>query len=610
MWQLVEADELDESPTLYITNTENDAVEFKINDGPFATFNAGQEVGSIKFSFEAVNTSIRDGQVRFTLPKGWTPAKAPSTEATQKLDTLGELTISGGGYVRIASGDKKKTSVSVGRTITVGVLMLEKGDAIDITINGYTDETTKIVNNVKVQSDATDDDEYEEITGYFWTSKPIRGRGHNAGKVEVEITNAADGSGNATISRSSVKAGSDEEEITIDFTAAGTMDGGSVRLRIPNGWGDLQDDDATEANYVEVDVVKGRGKVTANVANRAVIANIETLAAGGVIRFTYGGGTVDSRNGAEVQPAIASAKDPAVFVIESDGDGDGGYDDVVGMQRTAAQQKADGESKEKPLGAVYDTDKGSLFVAVTGADDGSGSAEVEIVSTGQGEGEYPDDQDSDGDGNRTEVLDDLMRIHAGDMGTYLKFIYTPSQTIQNGQLKFEVQGEWSDPQNNTGTPGYTEIYDTGTADIDHIEFDENDRSVTVDIAEITPEGTIEIHYGSYEGSDDGSGAEAPTATSTSSPFTIQIKGGDATTNRFSSIKTLKGKTIAVRVYSQASGGGNVSASVSDNKNEGNLGAGDTDREVTVIYTAAGEINDGMLKLTVPPGWSHPTDGER
>ena len=100
-----------------------------------------------------------------------------------------------------------------------------------------------------------------------------------------------------------------------------------------------------------------------------------------------------------------------------------------------------------------------LFVAVTGADDGSGTAEVEIVATAKGAGMYPDDQDSDGDGNRTEVLDDLMRIHAGDMGTYLKFTYTPTQTIESGQLKFQTHGEWSDPFNSPGTPGYTEFYD-------------------------------------------------------------------------------------------------------------------------------------------------------
>ena len=73
-----------------------------------------------------------------------------------------------------------------------------------------------------------------------------------------------------------------------------------------------------------------------------------------------------------------------------------------------------------------------------------------------------------------------MRIHAGDMGTYLKFTYTPSQTIQSGQLKFQTHGEWSDPFNSPGTPGYTEFHETGRQTSVNIEFDENDNSVTVD----------------------------------------------------------------------------------------------------------------------------------
>ena len=58
------------------------------------------------------------------------------------------------------------------------------------------------------------------------------------------------------------------------------MDGGAVRLVIPDDWGNLQDDDATEANYVEVDVVKGRGSAEANVADRAVIANLTGRSSG------------------------------------------------------------------------------------------------------------------------------------------------------------------------------------------------------------------------------------------------------------------------------------------------------------------------------------------
>ena len=144
--------------------------------------------------------------------------------------------------------------------------------------------------------------------------------------MEVEISNVADGYGTATISHKEVSAGSTDQEIMVDFTAVGSMDGGAVRLVIPDDWGDLQDEDATEANYVEVDVVEGRGSAEANVADRAVIANLTGVQAGSVVRFTYGGGTVASRNGAEVQPSIAGPKAPAAFEIESDGDGNGRFD--------------------------------------------------------------------------------------------------------------------------------------------------------------------------------------------------------------------------------------------------------------------------------------------
>ena len=77
--------------------------------------------------------------------------------------------------------------------------------------------------------------------------------------MEVEITNVADGYGTATIEPyDSVKAGSDDGVITVDYTVPGSMDGGIVRLVIPEYWGNLQDDDPTEGNYVEVDVI-GRG---------------------------------------------------------------------------------------------------------------------------------------------------------------------------------------------------------------------------------------------------------------------------------------------------------------------------------------------------------------
>ena len=594
------------SPTLYITDPKDDAVEFKINDALFARFSAGEELDKLMFSFEAISTSIKDGQVRFTLPDDWTPAVAPDRAKDQVLDNAGELTISDGGFLRVASGDKSATSVTIrGQTVTVGVPSLAIGSSIKITLNQSKHKTTEIISPVVVQSTATEENKPVKIQGLFWTSG-TRGRGYSAGTVDVAIGNVADGYGTATIEPSSIKAGSDTEKITVDYTVPGSMDNGIVRLVIPEHWGNLQDDDATEANYVEVDVT-GRGSATANVANRAVEATLTGVVKGSVVTFTYGGGTVASRNGAEVQPRITTPNKPAMFVIETDGDGDGSFAEVKGMQRTKAQKdadkKADNGKPAKPLGAVYATDPGMLFVEVTGASDGSGSAEVAIQNTGQGTGMYPDDDDSDGDRDRTELVS-KMRVHAGDTGTYLLFTYTPDETIEDGLLKFQTQGEWSAPQNSPGTPGYTEIEGDGTASLGDVDFDDSDGSVTVEIDDIDPDGTIEIHYGVYSGSDDGSGAVAPSAMATSSAFSISVKGGDGTSNQLKPVKTLKGGAIAIPVYSQVSGGGNVSAMTSDNK--GDVGAGDADREVRVVYTAAGQISGGSLKLMIPAGWTHPT----
>ena len=577
------------------------AVEFTLGGEVSQTYPAAGE-GALAFAFKAKDTAIRDGQVRFTVPSNWTAPKKPDA-TLDEVSGLGELAVSGGGIDK----DNITSKVSVnGRTVTVRIPMLDVEGTVSITLQDYMNADTDIVENVAVQANATEEDKPVKIVGRFWTKSPITGSGHNAGTVTVEIGNALDGFGTATIRPSSVKAGSEDQEITVDYTVPATMEGGAVRLSLPNSqWGSLQDDDATEANYVEVDVV-GRGSATTNVGPNAAIATLSGVVKGSKVRFTYGGGTVASRNGAQVQSTIAGPKAPAAFVIESDGDGNGSFTNVRGMQRTKAQKAADAESEEKPLGTVYATDAGKLFVTVTGADDGSGSAEVEIVMTGQGTAKYPDNEDIDGDRNLTELVDS-MRIHAGDTGTYLKFTYTPTQTIQNGLLIFETQGGWSAPQNNPGSAGYTYFNDTGTAEIDEITFDEEDDSVTLDVGFIDPDGTIEIHYGAYEGDEDGSGAHAPTTRATSSAFSISVKGGEATTNRARPIKTLKGKAIAVRVYSQASGGGNAIASVSDNEgDEADVGAGDTDREVTIVYTAAGQIRGGSLKLTVPGKWSNPT----
>ena len=189
-----------------------------------------------------------------------------------------------------------------------------------------------------------------EVQGYFWTSSPLSKR-RSAGIVEIEVTQVEDGYGEATIQAAAadsakVKAGSDNNIIQVEFTAVGTMDGGAISLERAKGWGNFQADDATIRNYVEVEVVKGRGKLdTVDVGPDIVIAYLEAFPDKSVIRFTYGDGTVRTQNGAVAQPDIGLAE----FTIQTDGDGDGDFDNVRGTERTAAEK----DKTPEPLGAVY-----------------------------------------------------------------------------------------------------------------------------------------------------------------------------------------------------------------------------------------------------------------
>ena len=78
------------------------------------------------FTFEAVSTAIKGGQVQFTLPDGWTPMKAPPAD-NKTITAVGQLTITGGGGFQIKADRAKgikKTSVTFtngGRTLFLEV---------------------------------------------------------------------------------------------------------------------------------------------------------------------------------------------------------------------------------------------------------------------------------------------------------------------------------------------------------------------------------------------------------------------------------------------------------------------------------------------------------
>ena len=83
--------------------------------------------------------------------------------------------------------------------------------------------------------------------------------------------------------------------ITVVFTGEGTMDGGAVRFTIPDDWGEMQDEDPLELNYIEVEVsgtgaaLDGDPEIVDD--GLSVEANLKTFGEGDKVTFTYGGGT-------------------------------------------------------------------------------------------------------------------------------------------------------------------------------------------------------------------------------------------------------------------------------------------------------------------------------
>ena len=124
LFHWTDADLLNESPVLYITDTTTDAVVFTMGDGSsFASFKAAQEIPSVAFKFTAADTAIKDGQFQFTIPSGWGPT--PTT-----ADAAGNVAASVDATEDVAKSDidKKfiKFSGSGNRTVTITVEKMAK----------------------------------------------------------------------------------------------------------------------------------------------------------------------------------------------------------------------------------------------------------------------------------------------------------------------------------------------------------------------------------------------------------------------------------------------------------------------------------------------------
>ncbi len=535
-----ETDILEADPILSVVKTSGDPVRFEVEGTTM--FPAGSKQ-TIRFKFTADATPIRNGKVSLTIPAAL--GSAPQVPKSKKE-----------GQIK-TSVDNKHVTVS-GRVVTVNVEKLPLGNSVWIDYGTTAEDGKQAVLGYMSGK--------YKVTGTFRASANTPTRSVKA--IEIELGKIGDGIGltskiqsPVTLSPTVVKAGSlTGNEIKVTFTSAGTMDGGKVALEIPTSgdWG-LMQDDPQKRNYVTTSPVPGSAKikeVTVEANGRRAVATIDKLGRSESFSFIYGGGTVPSNNGVDVQNDVGTAE----FMVLSDGDGDDVFAPVDSMFEQSARQKI---LNPKKVGKILKDAAGKLVIEVTSAQDGTGSVDFEDPTT-------------------------PPVVRAADDSVQLVFVYTPTQTVQDGEIKFTVPGGWSPPQiDNIGAKGYTEVTGAGLG-----SPSATGNSLNVPIFLLDKEQTIKITYGA---SADATGRVMASSATGDAAFKFAVKGHE------------KGNLVPIQpvtltVGSQASGKGKAVITPTGDT----LHAGDPNREIKVVYTAAGQMVAGQVRLTIPTGWSAPT----
>ena len=218
---------------------------------------------------------------------------------------------------------------------------------------------------------------------------------------------------------------------------------------------------------------------------------------------------------------------------------------------------------------------------MTGGGDGGGTVDVEIVGS-EHSGKYIVIND---DGEEEEV--DTRQLHAGDADktANLLFTYTPIETIIDGELKFTVPSGWANPQTDSPSrAGFTVVSSGGRT----LPPKPSGDSVTVPIPLINRNDTIVIDYGAESG-----GVTPPTSMGTET-FTFAVQGSE--TGRLKELPSSRQPVVDIRPQATGKGTATVAA-------DGKLYAGSAGNSVTITYTAAGQVVDGDLRITVPENWS-------
>ena len=507
------------------------AMEIDPKDAP-----AAQEGFVLKFTYTAAE-SMRGGELRVTIPSTWSKATKDNIfnldgeEGTKERATF---------KILVPDEDPREDHTPVvtfdgDHTIVIPIRSLDVRDQIIFKYKGTVQNAAGPV-TFETKTKLTNDGTLTSIA----TPPVLTVKNVEKGKGTVAF-NTGD-----PVDQSRVAAASSGNQITFDFKAVGTMNGGAVSMDVPGNWSPPQRTQGV-AGYVTVSAPSGGSLGAASVSGNTVTVPINTLAADQIVRIVYGSGSGSS--GAVAQDNAGGA----TFVFKTKGSGGDDFE-AIGNQPT---------------------------VNITNARDGSGT--MTVKRTGAKEGEE-------------------TTATAGSVSEFV-FTYLPEGTINGGKVQLTVPEGWPAPVGTSGQHGFTTAETDPGAALGTLTFDPIARSVTVPISALSvvrdDKGDIVgqkviIKYGSGGGVN---GVPVPAETG-DAPFGVKSQG--LTDTEGGQLIELLSAAPEIEITSPTDGFGMAIVL------GGPYTGGSSGNMVTIIFTANANVTGGSVSVDVPMDWTAPT----
>ncbi len=590
---------------------------------PTTNVAASSAGNTLTFTYTAAAGGMSGGDVRVTVPSGWS---APSTTGTAA------------GYTTASTG----TVGVAGQVITVTGVTLAGSATMTITYGSTAG------GGPGATATATTGAQTWQAAQRSVTASTIT----NLAASPSVTVNAADGTGTLTTPTTNVAASSAGNTLTFTYTAAaGGMSNGAVRVTVPSGWS-APSTTGTAAGYTTASTG------TVGVAGQVITVTGVTLAGSATMTITYGstagggpGATATATTGAQTwqaaQRSVSAstitnlAASPSVTVNAADGTGTlttpttnvaassagntltftytaaaggmsggdvrvtvpsgwsapsttgtaAGYTTastgtvgVAGQVITVTGVTLAGSATMTiTYGSTAGGGPGATATATTGAQTWQGAQRSVAGSTITNLAASPSVTVNAADGTGT-LTTPTTSVPNGSTGNTLTFTYTAAAGgMANGAVRVTVPTGWSAPSTTGTAAGYTTA-STGTVGV-------AGQVITVTSVTLAGSATMTITYGSTAGG--GPGATAP---STAGAQTWQAAQRSVAGSTITNLAASPSVTVLA-----ADGTGTLGASPTS------VVAGSTGQTVTLTYTAAaGGMASGAVRVTLPAGWSAPS----